>query len=108
MVRRNHLDAFTRRRMIGSLEEGRSSTSVVEEFGINKSAVFHSQKAFQIIGRGVRMVSGGSPRKIIVVDDQYIILQVKKARNQSASAIAQRIFTAIGPRVAVYCDEYCC
>ncbi|GFV11196.1 transposable element Tc3 transposase [Trichonephila clavipes] len=39
MARRNHLDIFTRGKMIGKLKEGRSLTSVAEEFGINKSAV---------------------------------------------------------------------
>ncbi|GFV57581.1 uncharacterized protein TNCV_4399371 [Trichonephila clavipes] len=37
MARRNHLDDFTRGRMIGKLEEGRTVTSVTAEFGINKS-----------------------------------------------------------------------
>ncbi|GFU79804.1 transposable element Tcb2 transposase [Trichonephila clavipes] len=36
MARRNHLDDFTRGRMIGKLEEGRTVTSVAAEFGINK------------------------------------------------------------------------
>ncbi|GFW55597.1 transposable element Tc1 transposase [Trichonephila clavipes] len=31
---RRHLDAFTRGRIIGKLEEGRSVTSVAAEFGI--------------------------------------------------------------------------
>ncbi|GFT60196.1 HTH_Tnp_Tc3_2 domain-containing protein [Trichonephila clavipes] len=39
MARRNHLDDFTRGRMIGKLEEGRTVTSVAAEFGINKSVV---------------------------------------------------------------------
>ncbi|GFS75944.1 transposable element Tcb2 transposase [Trichonephila clavipes] len=33
MARRNHLDDFTRGRMIGKLEEGRTVTSVAAEFG---------------------------------------------------------------------------
>ncbi|GFW56064.1 uncharacterized protein TNCV_374701 [Trichonephila clavipes] len=36
MTRRNHLDDFTRGRMIGKLEEGCTVTSVAAEFGINK------------------------------------------------------------------------
>ncbi|GFU32246.1 HTH_Tnp_Tc3_2 domain-containing protein [Trichonephila clavipes] len=35
---RRHLDAFTRGRIIGKLEEGRSVTSVAAEFGIAHSA----------------------------------------------------------------------
>ncbi|GFY10439.1 hypothetical protein TNCV_1463291 [Trichonephila clavipes] len=36
MARRNHLDDFTRGRMIGKLEERRTVTSVAAEFGINR------------------------------------------------------------------------
>ncbi|GFT89745.1 transposable element Tcb2 transposase [Trichonephila clavipes] len=37
MARRNHLDDFTRGRMIGKLEKRRTVTSVAAEIGINKS-----------------------------------------------------------------------
>ncbi|GFX91732.1 uncharacterized protein TNCV_3529311 [Trichonephila clavipes] len=39
MARRNHLDDFTRGRMIGKKEEGRTVTRVAVEFGINKNVV---------------------------------------------------------------------
>ncbi|GFV04279.1 hypothetical protein TNCV_919001 [Trichonephila clavipes] len=39
-VRSRHLDAFTRGRIIGKLEEGRTVTSVAAEFGI-VTASFH-------------------------------------------------------------------
>ncbi|GFX16636.1 uncharacterized protein TNCV_24071 [Trichonephila clavipes] len=42
MARRNHLDDFTRGRMIGKLEEGRTVTSVAAEFGINKGESFRA------------------------------------------------------------------
>ncbi|GFS64418.1 transposable element Tcb2 transposase [Trichonephila clavipes] len=50
MARRNHLDDFTRGRMIGKLEEGRTVTSVAAKFGINKSVVSRALKAFQTTG----------------------------------------------------------
>ncbi|GFU56856.1 transposable element Tcb2 transposase [Trichonephila clavipes] len=53
MARRNHLDDFTRGRMIGKLEEGRTVTSVAAELGINKSVVSHAWKAFQTTGKGI-------------------------------------------------------
>ncbi|GFX30703.1 transposable element Tcb2 transposase [Trichonephila clavipes] len=62
MARRNHLDDFTRGRMIGKLEEGRTVTSVAAEFGINKSVVSRAWKAFQTTGTAVRKVGGGRPR----------------------------------------------
>ncbi|GFX48276.1 transposable element Tcb2 transposase [Trichonephila clavipes] len=72
MARRNHMDDFTRGRMIGKLEEGRTVTSVAAEFGINKSVVSRAWKAFQ--------TSGG--------------------RRQSASVIAQHLSTATGRQVS--------
>ncbi|GFX47369.1 uncharacterized protein TNCV_4691741 [Trichonephila clavipes] len=42
MARRNHLDDFTRGRMIGKLEERRTVTSVAAEFGINKRVSFRA------------------------------------------------------------------
>ncbi|GFU78721.1 transposable element Tcb2 transposase [Trichonephila clavipes] len=101
MARRNHLDDFTRGRMIGKLEEGRTVTSVAAEFGINRSVVSRSWKAFQTTGTAVRKVGGGRPRTITAGDDRYIILQAKRGRRQSASVIAQQRATS----VAVYCGS---
>ncbi|GFV36969.1 transposable element Tcb2 transposase [Trichonephila clavipes] len=100
MARRNHLDDFTRGRMIGKLEEGRTVTSVAAEFGINKSVVSRAWKAFQSTGTAVRKVGGGRPRTTTVGDDRHIILQVKRGRRQSASVIAQQLFTATGRQVS--------
>ncbi|GFV56341.1 transposable element Tcb2 transposase [Trichonephila clavipes] len=99
MARRNHLDDFTRGRMIGKLEEGRTVTSVAEEFEINKSVILQAWKAFQTTGRAVRKVGGGRPRTTTAGDDRYIILQAKRGRRQSASVIAQQLPTATGRQV---------
>ncbi|GFU11330.1 uncharacterized protein TNCV_107781 [Trichonephila clavipes] len=65
MARRNHLDDFTRGRMIGKLEEGRTVTSVAAEFGINKSVVSCAWKAFQTPGTAVRrLVMAGRGRQL--------------------------------------------
>ncbi|GFU38422.1 transposable element Tcb2 transposase [Trichonephila clavipes] len=88
MARRNHLDDFTRGRMIGKLEEGRTVTSVAAEFGINKSVISRSWKAFQTTGTSVRKVGDGRPRTTTAGDDRYIILQAKRGRLQSTSLIA--------------------
>ncbi|GFW60094.1 transposable element Tcb2 transposase [Trichonephila clavipes] len=50
MARRNHLDDFTRGRIIGKCEEGRAVTSVAADFGINKSVVSRAWNAFQTTG----------------------------------------------------------
>ncbi|GFV24839.1 transposable element Tcb2 transposase [Trichonephila clavipes] len=100
MARRNHLDDFTRGRMIGKLEEGRTVTSVAAEFGINKSVVSRAWETFQITGTAVRKVGGGRPRTTTAGDDRYIILQAKRGRRQSASVIAQQLSTATGRQVS--------
>ncbi|GFV47758.1 transposable element Tcb1 transposase [Trichonephila clavipes] len=60
---RRHLDAFTRGRIIGKLEEGRSVTSVAAEFGIAHSIVSRLWRQFQTTGTAIR----GS---VLVVDDE--------------------------------------
>ncbi|GFS95652.1 transposable element Tcb2 transposase [Trichonephila clavipes] len=100
MARRNHLADFTRGRMIGKLDEGRTVTSVAAEFGINKSVVSRAWKAFQTTGTAVRKVGNGSPRTTTAGDDRYIILQAKRGRRQSASVIAQQLSTATGRQVS--------
>ncbi|GFU77961.1 transposable element Tcb2 transposase [Trichonephila clavipes] len=51
---RRHLDAFTRGRIIGKLEEGRSVTSVAAEFRIAHSIVSRYWKQFQTTGTAIR------------------------------------------------------
>ncbi|GFX64239.1 transposable element Tcb2 transposase [Trichonephila clavipes] len=115
------LNDFTRGRMIGKLEEGRAVTSVAAEFEINKSVVSRAWKAFQTTGTAVKKVGGGRPTTTTAGDDRYIILQVKRGRQQSASAIAQQLCTAKGRQVSrftvarrlhkgglfTHCPEHC-
>ncbi|GFU87225.1 transposable element Tcb1 transposase [Trichonephila clavipes] len=51
---RRHLDAFTRGRIIGKLEEGHSVTSVAAEFGIAHSVVSRLWRQFQTTGTAIR------------------------------------------------------
>ncbi|GFW79229.1 transposable element Tcb2 transposase [Trichonephila clavipes] len=51
-------------------------------------------------GTAVRKVGGGRPRTTIAGDDRYIILQVKRGRQQSTSVIAQQLSTATGRQVS--------
>ncbi|GFT15777.1 hypothetical protein TNCV_4943271 [Trichonephila clavipes] len=51
---RRHLNAFTRGRIIGKLEEGRSVTSVAAEFGIAHSIVSRLCRQFQTTGTAIR------------------------------------------------------
>ncbi|GFS78347.1 hypothetical protein TNCV_4766311 [Trichonephila clavipes] len=60
---RRHLDAFTRGRIIGKLEEGRSVTSVAAEFGIAHSIVSRLWRQFQ----KKEQLSGGS---VVVVHEE--------------------------------------
>ncbi|GFU32552.1 transposable element Tcb2 transposase [Trichonephila clavipes] len=47
-----------------------------------------------------RKVGGGRPRTTTAGDDLYIIMQVKRGRQQSASVIAQQLSTATGRQVS--------
>ncbi|GFY34802.1 transposable element Tcb2 transposase [Trichonephila clavipes] len=100
MARRNHLDDFTRGRIIGKLEEGRTVTSVAAKFGIKKSVVSRALKAFQTTGTAVRKIGRGRPRTTNAGDDRCIILKVKRGQQQSASTIAQQPCTATRRQVS--------
>ncbi|GFT41197.1 uncharacterized protein TNCV_3403561 [Trichonephila clavipes] len=106
MARRNHLGDFTRGRMIGKLEEGRTATSVAAEFAINKSVVSRAWRAFQTRGTAVRKVGGGHPSTTTAGDDRYIILQAKK----TPTAVSKRhcsatLYSNGTTSVAVYCGQ---
>ncbi|GFV60831.1 transposable element Tcb2 transposase [Trichonephila clavipes] len=94
------MNNFTRGRMIGKLEVGRTVTSVAAEIEINKSVVSRAWEAFQTTFTAVNKVGGGRPRTTTAGDDRYIILQAKRGRRQSASVIAQQLSTATGRQVS--------
>ncbi|GFU88459.1 transposable element Tc3 transposase [Trichonephila clavipes] len=94
---RRHLDAFTRGRIIGKLEEGRSVTSVAAEFGIAHSIVSRLWRQLQTTGTAIRGFSSGRPRGTTPADDrQYIVLQARRNRRQTAGEIARHTTQAIG------------
>ncbi|GFU74506.1 transposable element Tcb2 transposase [Trichonephila clavipes] len=70
---RRHLDAFTRGRIIGKLEEGRSVTRT-----------------------SIRGFSSGRPRETTPADDRYIVLQARRNRRQTAGEIARHTTQATG------------
>ncbi|GFU66050.1 transposable element Tc1 transposase [Trichonephila clavipes] len=80
---RRHLDAFTRGRIIGKLEEGRSVTSVAAEFGIAHSIA-------------IRGFSSGRPRGTTPAEDRYIVLQAGRNRRQTAGEIARHTTQVTG------------
>ncbi|GFV30097.1 hypothetical protein TNCV_1107471 [Trichonephila clavipes] len=83
---RRHLDAFTRGRIIGKLEEGRSVTSVAAEFGIAHSIVSRLWRQFQTTGTAIRGFSSG---RTIPADDRYIVLQARRYRRQTTGETAR-------------------
>ncbi|GFT55006.1 transposable element Tcb1 transposase [Trichonephila clavipes] len=93
---RRHLDAFTRGRIIGKLEEGRSVTSVAAEFGIAHSIVSRLWRQFQTTGTAIRGFSSGSPRGTTPADDRCIVLQARRNRRQTAGEIARHTTQATG------------
>ncbi|GFV85516.1 zinc finger BED domain-containing protein 5 [Trichonephila clavipes] len=93
---RRHLDAFTRGRTIGKLEEGRSVTSVSAEFGIAHSTVSRLWRQFQTTGTAIRGFSSGRPRGTTPADDRYIVLQARRNRRQIAGEIARHTTEVTG------------
>ncbi|GFT50240.1 transposable element Tcb2 transposase [Trichonephila clavipes] len=69
---RRHLDAFTRGRIIGKLEEGRSVTSVAAEFGIAHSIVSRLWRQFQTTGTAIGGFISGRPRGTTPADDRRL------------------------------------
>ncbi|GFW21771.1 transposable element Tcb1 transposase [Trichonephila clavipes] len=78
---RRHLDAFTRGRIIGKLEEGRS---VAAEFGIAHSIVSRLWRQFQTTGTAIRGFSSGRPRGTTPADDRYIVFQARRNRREKS------------------------
>ncbi|GFU38316.1 transposable element Tcb2 transposase [Trichonephila clavipes] len=93
---RRHLDAFTRGRIIGKLEEGRSVKSVAAEFGIAHSIVSRLWRQFQTTGTAIRGFSSGRPRGTTPADDRYIVLQARRNRRQTVGEIARHTTQATG------------
>ncbi|GFU40809.1 transposable element Tc1 transposase [Trichonephila clavipes] len=93
---RRHLDAFTRGRIIGKLDEGRSVTSVASEFEIAHSIVSRLWRQFQTTGTAIRGFSSGHPRRTTPADDRHIVLQARRNRRQTAGEIARHTTQATG------------
>ncbi|GFW69440.1 transposable element Tcb1 transposase [Trichonephila clavipes] len=93
---RRHLDAFTRGRIIGKLEEGRSVTSVAAGFGIAHSIVSRLWRQFQTTGIAIRGFSSVRRRGTPPADDRYILLQARRNRRQTAGEIARHTTQATG------------
>ncbi|GFU72206.1 transposable element Tc3 transposase [Trichonephila clavipes] len=70
---RRHLDAFTRGRIIGKLEE-----------------------SCRVTRTAIRGFSSGRPRGTTLADDRYIVLQAKRNRRQTAEEIARHTTQATG------------
>ncbi|GFX36126.1 transposable element Tcb2 transposase [Trichonephila clavipes] len=85
-----NLDAFTRGRIIGKLEEGRSVTSVAAEFGIAHSIVSRLWRQFQTTGTAIRGFSSGRPRGTTPANDRYIVLQARRNRRLHGGSLFAR------------------
>ncbi|GFW43183.1 transposable element Tcb1 transposase [Trichonephila clavipes] len=86
---RRHLDAFTRGRLTGKLEEGRSVISVAAEFGISHSIVSRLWRQFQTTGTAIQGIISGRPRLTTPANDRYIVLQARRNWRQTAGEIAR-------------------
>ncbi|GFX12739.1 transposable element Tcb1 transposase [Trichonephila clavipes] len=99
---RRHLDAFTRGRIIGKLEENSSVTSVAAEFGIAHSIVSRLWRKFQTTGTAIRGFSSGHLRGTTPTDDRYIVLQARRNRRQTAGEISRHTTQATGRPISCF------
>ncbi|GFU47435.1 sodium-dependent dopamine transporter [Trichonephila clavipes] len=83
---RRHLDAFTRGRIIGKLEGGRSVTNVAAEFGIAHSIVSRLWRQFQTTGTAIR---GFNESRFSLSRDSHRILiwRERGSRNHPSNII---------------------
>ncbi|GFW12773.1 transposable element Tcb1 transposase [Trichonephila clavipes] len=93
---RRYLDAFTRGRIIGKLEEGHSVISVAAEFDIAHSIVSRLWRQFPTNGTAIPWFSSYHPRGTTPADDRYIVLQAKRNRLQTAGEITRHTTQATG------------
>ncbi|GFW51367.1 hypothetical protein TNCV_3254961 [Trichonephila clavipes] len=104
MVSKNHQEAFTRSRSIGEFEKGRSSVSVAQQFGIDKSVASRAWKILQISVATVRKISGDWLRKTTARDNRYIVLQAKRYQSQISGNIAQKLHDSY---LGLLCTDVC-
>ncbi|GFY36777.1 transposable element Tcb2 transposase [Trichonephila clavipes] len=99
MARSNHLDDFTRGRMIGKLEEGRTVTSVAAEFGINKSVVSRALKAFQTTGvKRAQKLDNCQWSRVLFTDESRFSTRSDSQRVLIWREIGTRFYTNIKER----------
>ncbi|GFX83490.1 hypothetical protein TNCV_324391 [Trichonephila clavipes] len=88
---RRHLDAFTRGRIIGKLEEGRSVTSVAAEFGIAHSIVSRLWRQFQTTGTAIRAT--------LFLEQGLSLIKIKKILYPPKKYFLSTFSSLIEPRV---------
>ncbi|GFX00274.1 transposable element Tcb2 transposase [Trichonephila clavipes] len=93
---RRHLDAFTRGRIIGKLEENPQCDKCGCRVRIAHSIVSRLWRQFQTTGTAIRGCSSGRPRVTTPTDDRYIVLQARRNRRQTAEEIARHTTQATG------------
>ncbi|GFV75801.1 transposable element Tcb1 transposase [Trichonephila clavipes] len=110
---RRHLDAITRGRIIGKLEEGRIVTSVAAGFGIAHSIVSRLWRQFQTTRTALRGFSSGRPRETTPADNRYIVLQARRNRRLHGGGLFARrpvrgahLTPAYRRRRSLWCPEH--
>ncbi|GFU99742.1 hypothetical protein TNCV_2108431 [Trichonephila clavipes] len=81
---RRHLDDFTRSRIIGKLEEGRSVTSVWLQSSNCSQHRFTTLDTISNYRNSYPGFSSGRLRGTTPADDRYIVLQARRNRRQTA------------------------
>ncbi|GFV71949.1 uncharacterized protein TNCV_2458821 [Trichonephila clavipes] len=94
MAQRKQLDVFSRGRIIGRLECGRTQLEISEELGITQSVISRLRQRFQDDGNVSRCYSTGRPRVTTPNEDRYLAVTAKRNRRSTASDLPRQISSA--------------
>ncbi|GFW98933.1 HTH_Tnp_Tc3_2 domain-containing protein [Trichonephila clavipes] len=115
MAQKKHLKVFSRGRIIGRLECGRTQPEVSEELGIAQSVISRLWQRFQDDGNMSRSYSISRPRVTMPNEDRYFAVTAKRNRRSIASDLSRQLSSATGttvsrqatfhlPQLTVACD----
>ncbi|KFM74239.1 Transposable element Tc1 transposase, partial [Stegodyphus mimosarum] len=91
-----HLDDFSRDRIIGRLECGRTQLEVSDELRIAQSVISRLWQRFQDDSNVSRRYSAGRPRVTTPNEDWYLAVTAKRNRRSKASDLSRQLSSAAG------------
>ncbi|GFV23939.1 HTH_Tnp_Tc3_2 domain-containing protein [Trichonephila clavipes] len=101
MAQRKHLDDYSRGRIIGRLECGRTQLEVSEKLGITQSVISKLWQRFQDDGNMSRCVTAQvAPRITTPNEDRYLAVTAKRNRLSTALDLSCQLSSVAGTTVS--------